>query len=306
MLSCSLFLSIYTNSALPKFNSKFQHIGLIAKPGDSSLAPVLDQLRRFLVEMGLKVYLARSAALALEQKDYLPSKAELAKICDLTIVVGGDGTFLNAAREMADENTPLVGVNLGRLGFLADISPTKMLEALTAILQGDYIEDQRFLLEARIGQQQRRLALNDVVLHKWNTARMIEFETRINGQFVDSQRSDGIIVSTPTGSTAYALSGGGPLLEPNLDAIALVPICPHRLGNRPIVVHGDSEICIETSGRTDYKHVRITCDGQSSLTLEEGDKLSVRKYPKPVRLFHPVDHDHFNLLRAKLGWGGHP
>ena len=306
MLSCTLFSAIFANSALSDFNSKFQHIGLIAKPGDNSLAPVLDELRRFLINMGLNVYLARSAALALDQQDYLPSKAALAKPCDLTIVVGGDGTFLNAAREMAEENTPLVGVNLGRLGFLVDISPTKMLGALTAILQGDYIEDQRFLLEARIGKQQRQLALNDVVLHKWNTARMIEFETRINGQFVDSQRSDGIIVSTPTGSTAYALSGGGPLLEPSLDAISLVPICPHRLGNRPIVVHGESEICIETSGRTNPKHVRVTCDGQSSLTLEKNDKLSIRKYPKPIRLFHPVNYDHFDLLRAKLGWGGHP
>ncbi len=291
---------------MSEFNSRFQHIGLIAKPGDSSLVPTLEKLRRFLVDMGLKVYLARSAALALNQKDHLPSKAELARVCDLTIVVGGDGSFLNAAREMADEDTPLVGINLGRLGFLVDISPDRMLEALTAILQGNYIEDRRFLLEARIGEQQRQLALNDVVLHKWNTARMIEFETRINGHYVDSQRSDGIIISTPTGSTAYALSGGGPLLEPSLDAIALVPICPHRLSNRPIVVHGDSEICIETSGRTDTNHVRITCDGQSSLTLEEGEQLVVRKYAKPIRLFHPVDHDHFNLLRAKLGWGGHP
>lgn len=291
---------------MSNFDTRFQRIGLIAKPGDSSVAITLGKLRGFLVNRGLDVYLARSAALALDQKEYLPSKAELARICDLTIVVGGDGTFLSAAREMAEENTPLVGINLGRLGFLVDISPDRMLEALTAILQGDYIEDQRFLLEARIGDGQSQLALNDVVLHKWNIARMIEFETRINGHFVDSQRSDGIIISTPTGSTAYALSGGGPLLEPNLDAIALVPICPHRLSNRPIVVHGDSEICIEASGATNCNHVRITCDGQSSLTLGEGEHLSVRKYPKPIRLFHPVDHDHFDLLRAKLGWGGHP
>lgn len=291
---------------MPDFKTRFQHIGLIAKPGDDSLAPTLQKLHRFLIDMGLKVSLARSAALALGQKEYLPSKAELARVCDLAIVVGGDGSLLSAAREVADEDTPLVGINLGRLGFLVDISPERMVEALTAILQGNYIEDQRFLLEARIGDQQRLLALNDVVLHKWNSARMIEFETRINGRYVDSQRSDGIIISTPTGSTAYALSGGGPLLEPSLDAIALVPICPHRLSNRPIVVHGDSEICVEPSGRTDTKHVRVTCDGQSSLTLERGDHLLVRKYPKPIRLFHPVDHDHFDLLRAKLGWGGHP
>ncbi len=286
--------------------SRFQNIGLIAKPGDDRIAPVLEKLRVFLLDMGLNVHLARSAALTLGEKTHLPSKAELARICDLTLVVGGDGTFLNAAREMANQDTPLVGINQGRLGFLVDISPERMLEALASILRGEYIEDQRFLLEARIGEDKRQLALNDVVLHKWNTARMIEFETRINGRYVDSQRSDGIIVSTPTGSTAYALSGGGPLLEPSLDAIILVPICPHHLSNRPIVVHGDSEICIEASGRTDPNHLRVTCDGQSSLTLEEGEHLEVRKYPRPIRLFHPLEHDHFTLLRAKLGWGGRP
>ncbi len=286
--------------------SRFRNIGLIAKPGDDRIAPVLEKLRVFLLDMGLNVHLARSAALTLGEKTHLPSKAELARICDLSLVVGGDGTFLNAAREMADHDTPLVGINQGRLGFLVDISPERMLEALASILQGQYIEDQRFLLEARIGEDKRQLALNDVVLHKWNTARMIEFETRINGRYVDAQRSDGIIVSTPTGSTAYALSGGGPLLEPSLDAIILVPICPHHLSNRPIVVHGDSEICIEASGRTDPNHLRVTCDGQSSLTLDEGEHLKVRKYPRPIRLFHPLDHDHFTLLRAKLGWGGRP
>ena len=180
-----------------------------------------------------------------------------------------------------------------------------MEESLSSILRGEYVEDRRFLLQADIGANRQLLALNDVVLHKWNIARMIEFETSINGKFVDSQRSDGIIVSTPTGSTAYALSGGGPLLEPSLDAIVLVPICPHRLSNRPIVVHGSSEISIDTCGRTDPSHVRVTCDGQACEQLNPGDKLVIRKYPRSIRLFHPQNHDHFNLLRAKLGWGGH-
>lgn len=291
---------------VPDFNAQFQHVGLIAKPRDSKLAPTLAALRVFLLEKRLSVLLAPSAAKALEMEELAVPKQELAPQCDLAIVVGGDGSFLNAAREMVDEDIPLVGVNLGRLGFLVDISPEQMIDALTSILQGRYLEDRRFLLEARIGENRRQLALNDVVLHKWNIARMIEFETWVNGHYVDSQRSDGIIISTPTGSTAYALSGGGPLLEPGLDAVVLVPICPHRLSNRPIVIHGDSEITIDTSGRTDHSHVRITCDGQHSLTLEEGEKLSVRKYPRAIRLYHPLDHDHFDLLRAKLGWGGHP
>ena len=288
------------------FNPQFRHIGLIAKPGDQRLVPTLASLRVFLLERGLEVHLAPSAANALGLEEQAIPKQELARISDLAIVVGGDGSFLNAAREIVSEDIPLVGINLGRLGFLVDISPDRMIEALSSILQGQYIEDQRFLLEACIGDRHQQLALNDVVLHKWNIARMIEFETWVDGHYVDSQRSDGIIISTPTGSTAYALSGGGPLLQPNLDAIVLVPICPHRLSNRPIVIHGNSEIVIDTSGRTDHEHVRVTCDGQTSLRLAPGEKLVVRKHPRPIRLFHPLNHDHFDLLRAKLGWGGHP
>jgi NAD+ kinase len=291
--------------AVPNFNMKFQHVGLFAKPGDAGLVPTLAALRVYLIERGLRVTLSPSAAAALELEAEGESVQQLAESCDLAIVVGGDGSFLNAARELAAHDIPLVGINLGRLGFLVDISPERMTEALDSILQGRYIEDRRDLLEARIGDHQRQLALNDVVLHKWNIARMIEFETWIDGHYVDSQRSDGIIISTPTGSTAYALSGGGPLLQPNLNAMVLVPICPHRLSNRPIVVHGDSEVVIDTSGRTDHAHVRVTCDGQASLELKEGEKLRVRKYHRPIRLFHPLDHDHFDLLRAKLGWGGH-
>ena len=288
------------------FNPQFRHIGLIAKPGDLRLVPTLASLRVFLLKKGLEVHLAPSAARALGLEEHAMPKKELARISDLAIVVGGDGTFLHAAREIVSEDIPLVGINLGRLGFLVDISPEQMIDALGSILQGEYIEDRRFLLEASIGDRHHQLALNDVVLHKWNIARMIEFETRVDGHFVDSQRSDGIIVSTPTGSTAYALSGGGPLLQPSLDAMVLVPICPHRLSNRPIVIHGNSEIVIDTSGHTDHEHVRVTCDGQTSLRMEEGEKLVIRKYPRSLRLFHPLDHDHFDLLRAKLGWGGHP
>jgi NAD+ kinase len=282
---------------------KFQHIGVIAKPHDPRLKKTLQLLCRFLISKRLSVYTDRNSARVLGTD--ASTSEEMAKNCELAIVVGGDGSLLRATREMIQHDIPLVGVNLGRLGFLVDISPDEMEESLSYILRGEYVEDRRFLLEANIGGDRQLLALNDVVLHKWNIARMIEFETSINGQFIDSQRSDGIIISTPTGSTAYALSGGGPLLEPSLNAIVLVPICPHRLSNRPIVVHGNSEITIDTCGRTDSAHVRVTCDGQASEQLNPGDKLVIRKYPKSIRLFHPQNHDHFNLLRAKLGWGGH-
>lgn len=282
---------------------KFQHIGLIAKPTAPGLRETLQSLYKFLSNQQLDISTDSNAARILGSTPTTPR--QMAEVCELAIVVGGDGTFLHAARELIEHDIPLVGINLGRLGFLVDISPDHMQESLSSILSGEYVEDRRFLLQTTIGKRPQLLALNDVVLHKWNIARMIEFETSIDGKFVDSQRSDGIIVSTPTGSTAYALSGGGPLLEPSLDAIVLVPICPHRLSNRPIVVHGDSEITINTCGSTDPAHVRVTCDGQTNEKLGPEDKLVIRKAPRPVRLFHPQNHDHFNLLRAKLGWGGH-
>lgn len=281
----------------------FPQIGLIAKSEGPRLQETLTALYDFLLARGIQIMANANAAA------FLPVEASpLAAIgenCQLVIVVGGDGTLLSSARTLVDYDIPMVGINLGRLGFLVDISPDSIPQSLGAILDGNYLRDSRFLLEARIDDLPPVLAFNDVVLHKWNVARMIEFETWINGHFVEAQRSDGIIVSTPTGSTAYSLSGGGPLLEPSLDAIALVPICPHTLSNRPVVVHGDSEIRINICGRTDPEHVRITCDGQETLEITGQSKLSIKKYPRAVTLYHPVEHDHFKLLRAKLRWGGH-
>ena len=284
----------------------FQRIGLIAKPDDSErLTQTLQQLLTLLTDRGLEVVAEPRAAGILNLSSSC-SLDNLAKKCDLVIVVGGDGTLLSSARSLADHAIPLLGINLGRLGFLVDITPDEMKDTLHNVLSGEYEEDKRFLLSAQIGEKTPVLAFNDVVLHKWNIARMVEFETRVNGHFVDSQRSDGLIVSTPTGSTAYALSGGGPLLSPSLDAIALVPICPHTLSNRPIVVHGDSEIRLKVCGATDAANVRVTCDGQESLGIESDEELVIRKHPNPVRLLHPHGHDHFDLLRAKLGWGESP
>jgi NAD+ kinase len=233
----------------------------------------------------------------------------LARKSDLVIVVGGDGTLLHAARGIADQNVPLLGVNLGRLGFLTDVSPDTMLEGLNQILAGNYEEERRLLLRASIGTDadpgKPLLALNDVVIHKWNIARMIEFETYVDGRFVYTQRSDGLIISTPTGSTAYALSGGGPLMQPGLNAMVLVPICPHTLSNRPIVISGDSDVEIVLCG-THHEHVRVTCDGQNNMPVGKRERIRIRKDDHQIRLIHPRAHDHFDLLRAKLGWGKHP
>ncbi len=283
----------------------FQTIGLIGKHEDSGPEPTLHALGEFLVGRGQQVLLEQATAaqmpgLSLPEADL----EQIGQECDLAIVVGGDGTLLHTARSLADFDVPLLGINLGRLGFLADISPDEMLTALGQILAGHYEEEQRFLLRAEIDGRSC-VALNDVVIHKWNIARMIELETFIDGRFVDAQRSDGLIVSTPTGSTAYALSGGGPLLQPDLNATLLVPICPHTLSNRPIVVGGDSPIEIAVSPRTELAHVRVTCDGQTCLPMT-GRSIHICKHDHRVRLIHPLGHDHFQILRAKLGWSEHP
>ena len=245
---------------------------------------------------------------------HLPGRATasletLAETTDLMVVIGGDGTLLHTARILAPYDVPIVGVNRGRLGFLADISADRMLDSIDQILAGNYEEDPRFLLQTRIenggaSSDAETVALNDVVLHKWLTARMIEFELWINGRFVESQRSDGIIISTPTGSTAYALSGGGPLVYPDLDAILLVPICPHALSNRPIMVSASSTIELRLCGRTTPDDVRVTCDGQTTLELSADSRIRIAKAQHPARLFHPAGHDHFQILRNKLDWGG--
>lgn len=284
----------------------FKHVALIAKPDATpQLRETLARALHFLDEREVEVTLAPHTARLLERPNGV-ELGELGKRCDLAIVVGGDGTLLHSARELTEFDVPLLGINLGRLGFLVDITPEHMCDMLGPILDGNYLQDERMLLRCEVGDQPPQLALNDVVLHKWNIARMIEFETWVNDGFIDTQRSDGVIISTPTGSTAYALSGGGPLLSPSLEAIALVPICPHTLSNRPIVVHSQNEIRIRVCGKTDPEHVRVTCDGQASLTIAAGDDIRIRRHDKPLHLLHPAGHDHFELLRTKLGWGEPP
>jgi NAD+ kinase len=286
--------------------TQFKRIAVIAKPDNAGqLKSTLSRLQALLDERGLTLLPDRQSAALLGLGQGAPLST-LAQNAELAVVVGGDGTLLSAARQLADHNIPLLGINLGRLGFLVDISPGDIHQCVGAVLDGRYEEERRFLLSAQVGQQPPALAFNDVVLHKWNTARMIEFETWIDGDFVYTQRSDGLIISTPTGSTAYALSGGGPLLAPGIEAITLVPICPHTLSNRPIVIDARSTIEISVCGHTDPDDVRITCDGASSLMTCNGDKLKVRRHDTQVRLLHPVGHDHYDVLRMKLGWGGLP
>lgn len=285
----------------------FRCVGLIGKYADPSVGDTLHKLSTFLQSRNIEVLLDEFTARVLPGHGLtVATREEIGERADLAVAVGGDGTLLAAARSLARYDVPLLGINLGRLGFLTDVSPQEFEQKLDEILGGDYMAEERFLLHCSIIREGEHIseseALNDVVVHKWEVARMIEVETWVNGQFVHTLRSDGLIVSTPTGSTAYALSGGGPIMHANLDAIVLVPICPHTMSNRPIVVRGDS--LIEVLVREDtHSHAQITCDGQINLGLVSGDRIRIRKAEHRVRLIHPAGHDHFNILRAKLHWG---
>ena len=287
----------------------FKTIGIIGKYGDPSANDTVMRLSTILLEHGCDVLLDEETAKRIPNHN-LPTinQAEFGSECDLAITIGGDGTFLNTARNMVDSEVPILGINLGRLGFLVDVSPDEMAARLKEILGGEYEEEHRILLSCTIEHQDGTIsqsdAFNDVVIHKWEVARMIETETYINGRFLNYMRSDGLIVSTPTGSTAYALSGGGPILEPSMDALILVPICPHTMSYRPIVLDGDSEVEINVISQP-HSHAQVTCDGQINLGIVSGDLVKIRKKDKVVRLIHPHKHNHYEILRAKLRWGEH-
>jgi len=285
----------------------FSTIGLIGKYSDSCVEGTLGRLGTYLCDRAARVLLDEATAKVVPGLELeTVSRDELGNCCDLVIVVGGDGTLLNAVRSLSEYGVPLLGINLGHLGFLADISPDCMVQRLDEILSGNYQEEKRCMLHTAIMRDGEVItessAFNDVVIHKWDIARMIEMETSINGEYVNTIRADGLIVSTPTGSTAYALSGGGPILYPSLEALVLVPICPHTMSNRPIVVHSSSTIEVIVAEHS-QPYAQVTCDGQVNLGLAAGDQVVIKTNPQPVRLIHPAGHDHFELLRAKLHWG---
>ena len=290
--------------------SGFQTIGVITKQSDPRLGDTLQALLEFLASRDLDILVDASAAPLLNHPaGRVVTREELALKADLAIVVGGDGTLLNAGRTLADADVPLLGINLGRLGFLVDVSPEEMTARIDEILGGDYREARRFLLDAAVVRGEevigRAVALNDVVLHVRDVVRMIEFDTYIDDHFENTQRADGRVVSPPTGSTAYALSGGGPILHPALDAIVLVPVCPHTLSHRPIVVKGDSRIEVRVCAHN-KDPAQVSFDGQANLDLEPEDRIVITKKQKPLRLLHPKGHDYFHILRAKLRWGEQP
>ncbi|APZ42231.1 NAD(+) kinase [Acidihalobacter ferrooxydans] len=286
----------------------FQTIGIIAKRGDTRLATHIRQILQHLRERDYTVLLDESAE-GLLPTEALLARETLAQRCDLAIVLGGDGTLLNAGRSLAEHGVALLGINLGRLGFLVDVSPARMLPSIDTVLAGHYVEESRALLHTEVIRDQttitRQDSLNDVVLHNNDVVRMIEFDTFIDERFVNSQRADGLVVATPTGSTAYALSAGGPIVSPALPAILLVPICPHTLSNRPLVVGAPSTIEIVLCEHNQTA-AQVAFDGQATTSLHPGDRIRIRGKSAMLRLLHPPDYDHFEILRAKLHWSETP
>lgn len=223
---------------------------------------------------------------------------------DLIISLGGDGTILSTARAIVDSNKPLLGVNLGRLGFLADVSILDFEQHLNRIFEGKYSVEKRFLIEGTFMKHgeviSTNIAFNDIIVHAHKALSMIEYEVFSNGDLIHRQRADGVIVATPTGSTAYALSGGGPIMHPSLQTLAIVPICPHTLSNRPIVLPADQIIEISLSRSTTLG--KVNYDGQSTQIMNNDNRIKVRRYPQIITLLHPHDYDYFQILRAKLNW----
>ncbi|RVU84502.1 NAD(+) kinase [Leucothrix sargassi] len=285
----------------------FNRIGLFSKEQDPRIVDTLKELESFLLKHQFTVFATHTVAnyLAIDSHD----DEFIADNIDLAIVVGGDGTLLKVGRLLTPKDIPIIGVNLGRLGFLVDISSVNLSQQLETMLEGNFTVEPRTLLQGQVFRGDKLIgegnALNDVAIHVRNDVRMIEFNTHIDGHFVNTQRADGLIISTPTGSTAYALAAGGPILHPSLEAVTLVPICPHTLTHRPIVVGSDNviEILLCESRNVDS---RVSFDGQSNVEMLAGDRIVIRQHPHKLKLIHPESYDYYHILRSKLGWSATP
>jgi NAD+ kinase len=284
----------------------FKTIGIIGRLKNPGVKDTLATLVAYLHSLDRDIVIETETAESLND-DSLTTVArdEIGERCDIVIVVGGDGSLLNATHAVVNHETPVLGINRGSLGFLTDILPTE-LQKIKAILDGKYIIEKRFLLTADVTLDGETLgkddALNEVALIPNTTPQMIEFEIYIDEQFVCSQNSDGLIIATPTGSTAYALSGGGPILHPQLDAIVLVPMFPHTLSSRPIVVEGNQQIKIMVS-QNNTNTPRVSCDGQAYINTPPGSQITISKKAKHLHLIHPLDYSYYETLRSKLHWG---
>ncbi len=289
-------------------NSAFRTIALIGKYQSREIAESLLSLAAFLKGRGIAVLLEDATAAAVGSNGYEVAGYEtIGDRADLAIVLGGDGTMLNTARHLARFAVPLVGINQGRLGFMTDIALGAMIESITALLDGKFSREQRFLLEAEILRDgecaYQTLALNDVVVNKGDIGRMIELDVKVDGELIHVLRADGLIVCTPTGSTAYALSANGPILHPSIAGIAIVPLCPHALSNRPITV---SDSCTIDIALLPPHDARVHFDGQTRFDARAGDVVRIVRSRHHIILLHPPGYSYFAMLREKLHWSSTP
>ncbi|MCH8959131.1 MAG: NAD(+) kinase [Proteobacteria bacterium] len=287
-------------------NKKFRKIALVGKHRESAEAKAMVALGAHLLAAGREVLLPAATAGKIDLPGAQACDPEkLAATADLLIAIGGDGTMLDAASLVAGSTTPVLGINRGRLGFLADIGQAEMLPKVDEVLAGNYQEDQRLYLEVALSsgaKEQTLNALNDVVIQRSETGRMVDIETTVDGQYVNTHTGDGLIIATATGSTAYALSCGGPIIQPSLDALLLVPVCPHTLSDRPIVIPANSAISLRLA-RSPRGNVPIFCDGHLLGNMGENQTLSIRASKHRLTLIHPADYDYYRMLRSKLRWG---
>lgn len=288
---------------------EFGVIALVGKYQSAEVADALAQTAAFLQQRGQEVWLERDTAQAVghDGSVRVASIEEIGERADLVVVLGGDGTMLATARRLAGHNLPLVGVNQGRLGFLTDVPRDRMFACLADILDGRYLRERRVLLQADVWRNGESIfstmALNDVVLSRGEFGRMIEFELHVDGEYIYTQRSDGMIVSTPTGSTAYSLSAHGPILHPRLAGFVVVPLCPHALTYRPLALAHESTVDLVVLPRFD---ARLFCDGQTLFEIQGGDRVHIKRAPSGVTLLHPQDYSYFAVLREKLQWSAAP
>lgn len=283
---------------------EFKTIGLVGKLDYPGVRAPLARIVHFLQERKTKVIVAERTALHLEPGICaVGTMDDIGRQCDLVVALGGDGTMLSAGRQLAPHRVPIAGINLGRLGFLTDIPADVMENVLGAMLDGAYTEEERLMLSVVVVRKRekifRTVAVNDVVISRGALNSMIEFEVYVDGQFVYNLRSDGLIICTPTGSTAYSLSSGGPILHPSLGAMALVPIAPHTLSNRPIALPKSATVTVVMVRGHDP---RVNFDVQSHFELQTGDKVEVKSNRHPMRLLHPEGYSYFAMLREKLHW----
>lgn len=285
-------------------SKEFKTVAVLGRMEDPRVAEPMTALAAHLTGAGIDV-IARPGS-PFEPPVRLVDEANIAGYADLIIAVGGDGTMLYAAGLGVEQGVPLLGINRGRLGFLADVTPDEMLRSVDQVLGGEYRRESRLMLTARIiaadGNEKTGTGLNDIVLQRRETGRMVDFETRIADHYVNTHSGDGLIVATPTGSTAYALSCGGPIIEPGLDAVVVVPVCPHTLSDRPIVIPSSYEIEVRLLAHGASK-AEVTVDGRTLGDLNPVDRLLIGEAEKHITLIHPPGYDYFEILRSKLHWG---